>query len=257
MHFAKLISESAALQEATKLSLYGCFMDVAVNGLSFDPSFKHLYVVAFSNNVGTKQNPKWEKRAQIMVGGQGELLLRIKQGHIKHADNPVLVYEGDSFKFGTRNDKAFVEHESNLTGRTGKILACYVRLTRNDGSIDYKIITQDDMARFRKFSKDPNSKAWVDGEAGMWQAKTLKHAFRNYPKLRVGDNSTLATETIDTEVQVLETIEGPAMVIPAKIDYGLEETETVETEEIKDDSFVNSDATKAATKTVSHKDDNF
>jgi recombinational DNA repair protein RecT len=53
-HFMKLIQESQVLQGCSKLSLYGCFMDVAVNGLSFDPSFKHLYLVPYNTNVGTK-----------------------------------------------------------------------------------------------------------------------------------------------------------------------------------------------------------
>ena len=43
-----------------------------------------------------------------------------------------------------------------------------------DGTSDVKVLTQADMDRFRKFSKDPNSKAWVDGEGGMWIAKCIK-----------------------------------------------------------------------------------
>jgi len=223
-HFMKLIRESNALQECTKFSLYGCFLDVAVNGLSFDPSFKHLYIVPYNINVGTKESKKWEKRASLQISGQGELLLRKLQGQIKYADNPVLVYEGDEFSFGVKNEKAFINHTSNIPRKNNVIIACYMKITRNDGSIDYKIITQDDINRFRKFSKEPESKAWVDGIGGMWMAKCIKHAFKNYPKVRTGDFSNLESDTVDTEVEVTANIvkEEPKMVMPEAIDYGME-----------------------------------
>ena len=44
-HFLKLINENAKIAACTKMSLYGIFMDMAVNGLSFDPTFKHAYIV--------------------------------------------------------------------------------------------------------------------------------------------------------------------------------------------------------------------
>jgi len=45
----------------------------------------------------------------------------------------------------------------------------------------------------------------------MVQAKTIKHAFKNYPKVRVGEFSKMESETIDTEIE-------PENVT---IDYGL------------------------------------
>jgi phage RecT family recombinase len=220
-HFMKLIQESQVLQGCSKLSLYGCFMDVAVNGLSFDPSFKHLYLVPYNTNVGTKSEPKWEKRASLQISGYGELLLRQKQGQIRYADNPVLVYEGDDFVFGTRDEKFYLEHTTNLGKRTDKIIACYVKIVRNDGTVDYKVITEVDMIRFRKFSKDANSKAWTDGYAGMWQAKCIKHAFRNYPKVRTGEFSQLASNQVDEAAEVVSSVVTPVtMHVPDAIDYG-------------------------------------
>lgn len=200
-HFAKLLQEKTDLQQCTKLSLYGCFLDAAVNGLSFDPAAKHLYVVSFNINVGTKHDPKWEKRATLMVSGIGELMMRMKQKQIRYADNPVLVYEGDHFKFGTDRKGFYVEHTAAVPRQTDNIIACYIRLERLDGTSDYKVMTIDEIERLRKFSKDPNSKAWTDGLPGMIQAKVIKHAFRTYPKLQYGDFSTLASTSIDEEEQ--------------------------------------------------------
>lgn len=208
-HFMKILNEKSDLQQCSKISLYGCFLDAAVNGLSFDPGAKHLYVVSFSVNVGTKQMPSWEKRATLMVSGIGELMMRMKQGQIRYADNPVLVYEGDHFKYGTDKAGFYVEHEAVIPRASDNIIACYIRLERMDGSNDYKIITMAEIDKIRKFSKDPNSKAWTDGLPGMIQAKCIKHAFRTYPRLQYGDFSKLATQEIEPEDQ------------PENIDYGI------------------------------------
>jgi phage RecT family recombinase len=244
-HFAKLIKEKPDLAACSKLSLYGCFLDAAVSGLSFDPSFKHLYVVSFNSNVGTKQAPQWEKRAQIIIGGQGELLLRMMQGQIKYVDNPVLVYEGDEFSFGNRGGSMVVDHIANMSKRTEKIIAGYLKITRNDGSTDFKVLTAADMDRFRKFSRDPNSKAWTEGFAGMFEAKLIKHAFKNYPKVRTGENTALATETADEEVEIIPSHNATISKVPAQIDYGTD-----------DESFADPEP-KPASKTVTVDDDSF
>lgn len=233
-HFMKMINENAKLKECSKLSLYGCWMDVAVNRLSFDPSYKHLYLVPFNVNAGTRDRPKWEKRASLQISGKGELLLRQLQGQIRYADNPVLVYESDVFKHGTRNGVYFVDHESVIPRKSKVIVACYLKITRIDGSTDYKVITQEDMDRFRSFSKDKDSTAWTDGEGGMWLSKCIKHAFGNYPKIRVmGKFSELQTNTIDAEA---ETINGISAAAPEDIDYGIDQTDQPNQQERTEDA---------------------
>lgn len=176
-------------------------MDVAVSGLSFDPSAKHLYMVPYNINIGTRDTPKWEKRAALQISGYGELLLRTIQGQVKYVDNPVLVYEGDQFMFGTKGGSTVLEHMAVFPRTSERIIACYVRITRHDDTIDYKVMSMEDIQRLRRFSKDPDSKAWTDGIAGMMVAKTIKHAFKNYPKIRMGEFSRLESDIVDTEGQ--------------------------------------------------------
>lgn len=272
-HFMKMINESEKLKKCTKMSLYGCFLDVAVNGLSFDPSFKHLYLVPFSTNVGTRQKEKWESRAQLQISGYGELVLRIKQGQIKYVDNPILVYNGDVFKFGTKDGKAFVDHETSIPRKSKEIIACYIRITRTDDTIDFKVVTQEDMDRFKAYAKKDKegnlSKAWTDGEGGMWQSKCIKHAFKNYPKIRTGEFSELQTQTVDEEPMLV----APAtMNVPERIDYNPEDEftdyeenkngvtkpsdEKPASEKIGDDDFVD-DKTKHKEGIVNKEDDDF
>jgi phage RecT family recombinase len=217
-HFMKIISENKNLQDCTKKSLYGCWMDVAVNGLSFDPSYKHVYLVPFKINVGTKQAPKWEKRAQLMIGGPGELLQRKNQGQIKYADNPKLVYEGDDFLYGSKSNIGFVNHTVKLPRKKdAAIIAAYILITRADGTTDSKVVTQEDMDRYRKFSKDPDSVAWTKGIGGMWEAKAIKHAFRSYPKVRLlGSFSVRESDIVDKNPEALGGGGGKEIVI----DYG-------------------------------------
>lgn len=218
-HFMKLINENPKLAACTKKSLYGCWLDASVNGLSFDPSFKHQAIVPYNVNVGTKQKEVWEKRATLQVQGPGELVLRVKQKQIKHADNPVLVYESDKFSHGTRNGKRFVDHET-IYPRTGdKIIATYIWITRNDGTMDVKVIEQQDMDRFRASSKEPNSPAWTKSIGGMWIAKCLKHSFKPYPKLRTGSFTKLESEVIDEPDDAGDT--------SFMIDYGDDVVDTV------------------------------
>lgn len=233
-HFLKLINENAKIAACTKMSLYGIFMDMAVNGLSFDPTFKHAYIVPVNINVGTKNAPVWEARASLQISGFGELLLRKKQGQIKYADNPVLVYEGDEFQHGMRDNVPSLNHVANIPAKSPTIIACYVRLVRTDGTSDVKVLTQADMDRFRKFSKDPNSKAWVDGEGGMWIAKCIKHAFKNYPKVRTGSFTELASNTVEEEAEVINS----EMTVPDNIDYGTGEILSQQpAAEVDDNSF--------------------
>lgn len=213
-HFMKLIQDNKEIQNCTKLSLYGCFLDMAVNGLSFDPAMKHAYVVSFNTNVGTKENAQWEKRAMLMISGYGELQIRTQQGQIKYADNPQLVYEGDKFSTGIRNGIPFVEHEAVYPRQSDNIIACYIRLIRNDGSTDFNVMSIEEVMKLKAFSKQQNSLAWTSGLPGMVKAKTIKHAFRSYPKVKLGQFTKLESQKVEEEEEFT-------------LDYGLDNKQPI------------------------------
>lgn len=187
-HFRNLVFESRDLQACTPLSLYGAFIDTAVHDLSFDPAMKHVYLIAESHNVGTKENKVWEKRARAVISGQGELILRMRQGHVKYVDNPVLVYSCDELKSGTKDGRFYIEHNMAWPRPAdATIIASYIRIERFDGSSDYKMLSILDIERFKRLAKgaDPASYS-EDRLPGMIEAKTIKHAFRGFPKLKLG-----------------------------------------------------------------------
>lgn len=214
-HFLKLLQEKPELQKCSKLSLYGSFLDMAVQGLSFDPAMKHAYLVGMPTNIGTKQSPKWETRATLMIDGRGELVIRMRQGQIKYADNPVVVWSCDFFKSGIRNGKKFVEHEAvHPRPKDAEIIACYISITRADGTIDYSVMDVEDVLNLKAFSKQPESLAWTKGFKGMVETKTIKHAFKSYPKVKLGNFSKLETEVVE-----------PGKEEPFTVDYGLNDVE--------------------------------
>ena len=207
-HFTRLITDSKPLQECNKLSLYGAFMDVAVQGLSFDPSKKLAYIVPRSVNIGTKENPNYEKRAYLQISPYGELYLRQYYGQIKTADNPVVVYEGDEFQVITGKDGRIVNHTANYPRKSTRIIACYIRIVKIDGSVDFGVMDGIDMNRLKGYSAKqnfgkPNALYGTnegDVDSGFLIAKTVKHAFKAYPKVRLrGAYTQLETEVVEED----------------------------------------------------------
>ena len=77
-----------------------------------------------------------------------------------------------------------------------KVIACYVRIIKNDGSADYFVLDTDEILRLKAYSGKSNfGKAnalygtQADGsdiDTGFLKSKTVKHAFKGYPKLSIG-----------------------------------------------------------------------
>ncbi len=216
-NFKKQIAETPALRDCSPISLYGVFLDINVNGLSLEQGSKpDCYIVPRNHKTGQKDSQGkdiYEKRASLQVSPYGELKLRMRAGQIKYADNPVIVYDCDKFVIGL-NDKGkqvVKDYERNSSRpKDAKIVACFVRIERHDGSFEMPFLDNDDIERLKGYSSRQNSK-WdnnlrkmVPGEAnalyssnngqidtGFLAAKTIKHAFSTYPKVPTGKFSQL------------------------------------------------------------------
>lgn len=209
--FLKMMKDSLELQRATKTSIYGAFIGMALLNLSYDPALKLVYLYS----SGVKTSPKnvtpevWEQRAKNEVSPYGELTLRIRAGQVKYVDNPVLVYSSDEFEYGTqRGTNHFYVHHivKNLNKREKNtpIIAGYVKITRPDDSVDYKVLTADEFESFRSQSKMKDGAAYTTWKAGMFMVKTLKHAWKNYPKLSLGAYISLSTDDDNDDESINE-----------------------------------------------------
>ncbi|MDR2917815.1 MAG: recombinase RecT [Tannerella sp.] len=230
-NFLKLLQENPDLSNCTRISLYGCFLDMAVNGLSLDPTGKpHCYLIPRSVKSGHKDSKGkdiHEKRATVNITGYGELTMRMRAGQIKYADNPVVVYQGDIFKAELQGGKKVITYAASVPRKTNKIIGAFIRIVRLDGSEDYQWLLEGDIDRLKHYSEknnsyfDVNTRQRVLGDAnklytsnaggidpGFLENKMIKHAFDAYPKVRTGNYT------------IMETMEDPRNEIDYGIEYG-------------------------------------
>ena len=233
-YFNRLLAEKEDIRtKCTHFSLFTSFLDVAISGLSLDPGTKaQAYLLARSIAVdsymderGQKKN-RYETQCVLTVSGYGELVLRARCGQIRHADNPVIVYEEDSFEFGERNGQKFVNYTCRLPHQSGRIVACFMKITRADGSADYAVMLPEDWQRLSGFSArqnrkyNPQTRQWENGkpndlytaqggniDPGFLVAKCIKHAFKTYPKARIGRGTQLESQQVD-DVEINDDLYG-------------------------------------------------
>lgn len=220
--FNKILADNQTLQRGTHFSLFTAFIDLAVCGLSLEPGTRALaYLIGRNVNVGTREKAVWEGRVVLTISAYGELVLRERAGQIRHADNPVLVYDNDEFSFSDRGGRKEVDYTCHLPHTSHRIIACYLRITRADGSIDYSVMTEEDWVRLAQYSAKNNRKGGANELYGVDQqgvvhidpaflmAKCVKHAFKTYPKVRIGRGTELQSrQTEEKEIEINDALYG-------------------------------------------------
>lgn len=246
-NFNRILAEKEDIRKScTRFSLFTAFLDVAISGLSLDAGTRaQAYLLSRSIAVdsdldqqGNKKN-RYETQCVLTISGYGELLHRARVGQIRHADNPVIVYAEDEFEFGERNGNKFVNYTCRLPHTSGNIVACFMKITRADGSVDYAVMLPEDWSRLAGYSArqnrrwDNQNRRWVEGapnalygqrgqdntfkiDTGFLIAKCIKHAFKSYPKARVGRATQLESQQVE-EMEINDDI------------YGLEDGSSVNT----------------------------
>lgn len=212
-NFSRIIQDSEHLKQCTAFSVYGCFLDLASMALTLENVSQPLVYLLWGN---AKVGNNYEKRATLEISPYGELVLRMQAGQLLYADSPVIVYEGDKFKpiVNERGQKICL-YEAAIPRQSKKIIGSFIRLTRPDNSFDFFYLLPDDIERLKGYSAKKNKTSGAnalyssndgDIDPGFLAAKTIKHAFKTFPKVRIGNFSKLQ----ETE--------------PQAMDYGLTET---------------------------------
>ena len=227
-NFRKILQDKPELQKCTQLSLFGCFLDIAVNGLSLDPTGRpHCYILPRSTKTGYKDdagNDIYEQRSYLSITGYGELVMRQRAGQVRYVDNPVVCYEGDVFSPVLIEGKKTVTYKAACPRKSNKVIGGFIRIVRADGTVDWSWMMEGDIERLKAYSYK-NNQRWnpqthqKEGKAnalytsndggidpGFLESKLIKHAFDGYPKVRTGKFTVFETQE---ETQ--------------DIDYGLDE----------------------------------
>ena len=230
-YFNNKLREDDKLQRATRFSIFTCFIDLAIAGLSLEPGTRALcYLQGRNACIGKDASGKniYEGRLNLTISGYGELLMRSRAGQIRHADNPVLVYEEDTFSFGDMNGQKVVNYMCNFPHKTNHIIAAFLRITRSDGSVDYAVMLEEDWMRLQNYSLK-NNQRWDNAtrqyvgkandlytannggiDSGFLAAKLIKHAFKTYPKVRIGKGTELESAQDDNKQQEIDDFYGVA-----------------------------------------------
>ena len=247
-YFNNKLREDEKLQRATRFSIFTCFIDLAIAGLSLEPGTRALcYLQGRNACIGKDAAGKnvYEGRLNLTISGYGELVMRARAGQIRHADNPVLVYEEDTFSFGDMNGQKVVNYMCNFPHKTNHIIAAFLRITRSDGSVDYAVMLEEDWMRLQNYSLK-NNQRWDNAtrqyvgkandlytannggiDSGFLAAKLIKHAFKTYPKVRIGKGTELESAQDDNKQQEIDDFygvsapaEAPAMPADPNPPYG-------------------------------------
>ena len=224
IYFNQQLREKPGLRECSGTSVFYAFIDLAVRGLTLIPGSQALcYLIPRSSKVGVDANGRdvWEKVCNLTISGYGELVLRKNAGQILHADNPTIVYEGDTFQYGEQDGRKVVNFMSSFPRRSNKIVACFMKITRVDGSVDYSVMTETDWLRLKEYSDkqntfyDKKTNQYVTRsnelynkngqiDTGFLMAKCIKHAFKTYPKLQIGRGTALESDLTEQDVYGIE-----------------------------------------------------
>ena len=229
-NFLRKVSESAELNNCSRLSLYGAFLDLSVNGLSLDQGSKPLaYLMSRSVKTGMKDQQGrdiYEKRAYLEASPYGELVMRMRAGQVRHVDNPVILYEGDIFEPELLpGGQKTARYKPAIPRKSNKIIGAFICITRNDGTTDLQWMLEDDIKRLQGYSARQNrnqtgNALYTSNEGqidpGFLEAKMIRHAFDSYPKVRTGAFTELATAQLEPK--------------PEEIDYGINEEGKAEPE---------------------------
>ncbi|MCD8292331.1 MAG: recombinase RecT, partial [Prevotellaceae bacterium] len=214
IYFNRQLRDNENLRKCTGLSIFYAFIDLAVKGLTLQPGAQaQCYLIPRNVKAGISGGRDvWEKNCNLTISGYGELYLRARAGQILHADNPVIVYDGDQFTFGEKDGHKFVNFASNLPHGNKKIIACFIKITRSDGTVDYSVMTEGDWKRLADYSAKnnvvfnqetnqrenrANTLYTSNGgqiDTGFLVAKCVKHAFKTYPKLQIGKGSIMQSD---------------------------------------------------------------
>lgn len=214
LYYKKAVLDNDKLKNSTRISLYGAFLELAIQGLSIQPGSKsEAFLEARGVKIGKEQNGRdiYVDTAYLRITAYGELNLRIKSGQIVRMYNPIVIYEGDHFQPTTdERGRLIVQYQPEIPRKSNVIIGGYVCIQLPGGDLDFKWLLQDDIARLKKYATNGSytnalyTKENGGIDPGFLEAKIIKHAMRAYTKLRVGENVMMDEEEPEQITQAPE-----------------------------------------------------
>lgn len=169
------------LLQCTQASILETINRAAELGLDLSGTLGEAYPVPFNNNIGTRDNPKWVKQCQLIIGYRGYAKLARQTGEIKRIEANV-VCKNDKFTM-RKGSNAACEFELCLEDR-GAIVGAFAYVQFNDGGEQFDFMPAGDIEKVRARSKSGNDRqgnaigAWKTD----WPEMAKKTVFRRVAK---------------------------------------------------------------------------
>lgn len=206
LYAKKAITSNEKLAQATGISIYSAFLEIAINGLSIQPGQKaEAYLEARGTKVPNSNPIQYTQTCMLRITAYGELNMRITSGQIIRMNNPQVIYEGDYFQPKTNErGELIVDYRPCIPRKSAKIIGAYVCIVLPGNQLDFKWLLEDDIARLKKYGTTNTQQGSYTNplyssenggiDPGFLEAKTIKHAMRAYTKMRIGDMAAFDDE---------------------------------------------------------------
>ena len=218
-NFMKLLEENPSLNKANEVNKYATFIDVIKDGLSFDKTQKHVYLMV--RNVKTNQKDEkgkdiYSPRMSYEISKNGVMFLVKKAGSVKDISEPVIVYEGDDIDVKTINGDLQIIHSPAIPRKSKKILGCYFFVITNDNRKDPVWYPIGKIERLKKFSEKQNkgesNVLYTSGyegqiDEGFFVTKAVKAGLAKYSIKPTGLNHVEDGVYVDENTNVLSDAE--------------------------------------------------
>ena len=170
-NFMAVVNSTSQLAECSQLSLATAFINAAVDGLSFNPTTREVYLIPYKGVAQYRPSP------------YGLAKLAVNNGVIVGYSQPEVVFKGESASVVEEGGKRQLKHEIDIFGRDGKtvadVVAVYLYFYMPDGSKELALFTSADWAEW----KDPfTGKNNSTSKISMLKAKALRHGLRRLPQ---------------------------------------------------------------------------
>jgi len=189
------------LNNANPRTVISSCMKAAQDGLIIDG--REAALIIRNVNVGTKENPKWEKQATYQPMVQGLMKLARNSGEISSITAQV-VYANDKFLYAL-GDNEHIEHEpAGLTVEQGEPIAAYAIVRLKDGTTVREVMRKSAILNIgaqgtNGFQYDP---AKGKNYAEWWRKTVLRRITKFIPRSSdaIG-RMTQAVERIDEDFE--------------------------------------------------------
>ncbi|MBL1319615.1 MAG: recombinase RecT [Methylophaga sp.] len=183
----QLLESNSYLAKMSKQSIINAVKNVALCGITLNPSMKLAYLV-----------PR-EGRACLDISYMGLIKIATDSGSVTKV-NCQLVYENDEFLLNQGSNQSLI-HRPNPFKDRGKLIGVYTVATLHNGEIMIETMDMKDIESIKKRSKSftsGNVSPWKTDEGEMIRKTCIKRASKYWTK----------TERLQTAIQAVNEHEG-------------------------------------------------